>query len=137
LIHYGFFHLGYAVFLLAGRRLQADDRLPVLICVGIFFVNHLFSFRHNLESDRRQKRNIGVIMFFPYARILPMHLSIAAGAAMKATTGGLLIFLALKTAADLIMHAVEHRQKSDPSLKPRGAPGLDGPADMKTREPPG
>lgn len=45
-------------------------------------------------------------MFYPYARIFPMHLTILLGA----TTGvPLLMFLVLKTIADGVMHVVEHR----------------------------
>ena len=48
-------------------------------------------------------------MFFPYLRILPMHLTIIVGGAIgSAGTGALLFFLVLKTIADVIMHRIEH-----------------------------
>ena len=48
-------------------------------------------------------------MFFPYIRIIPMHLMIVAGVSVfGGSTGALIIFLLLKTAADAAMHFVEH-----------------------------
>ncbi len=61
--------------------------------------------------------NIGTIMFFPYARVIPMHLTIVIGGHFtKGSQGALILFLALKTIADLIMHMIEHaeaRQKTN------------------------
>jgi hypothetical protein len=59
--------------------------------------------------------NIGTLMFFPYARVVPMHLLIVLAASLGSeSVTALLIFLLLKTGADVIMHMVEHadaRQK--------------------------
>ena len=44
-------------------------------------------------------------MFYPYARIIPMHLTIVFGFNFG---GALILFLVLKTFADVIMHIVEH-----------------------------
>ena len=41
-------------------------------------------------------------MATPYLRVVPMHIMVI--------VGGLLIFGALKTVADVAMHAVEHRR---------------------------
>ncbi|NIP29465.1 MAG: hypothetical protein GTN99_09095 [Candidatus Dadabacteria bacterium] len=55
--------------------------------------------------------NIGTMMFFPYARILPMHFTIIFGGSIaKASSKSLVLFLVLKTLADLIMHMIEHAQ---------------------------
>jgi hypothetical protein len=111
-LHYGFFHFVYLIFLYAGRtNLSRFDTLGVVICIGTFAVNHRFSFQHDLESDLNRKPNIGTLMFFPYARILPMHLTILLGNHFtNQTTGTLILFLSLKTVADLIMHLIEHRE---------------------------
>jgi hypothetical protein len=53
-------------------------------------------------------------MFFPYARILPMHLTILIGAYLeKHSTGTVILFLGLKTFADLTMHLMEHTHKRE------------------------
>jgi hypothetical protein len=44
-------------------------------------------------------------MFYPYARIIPMHLTISFG---SLSGDALPLFLVLKTFADATMHIVEH-----------------------------
>jgi len=111
-LHYGFFHLVYFFFLAANRGGSAGMNIPAaVLCVAVFIVNHLFSYRHNLEADLGRRPNIGTMMFFPYARIIPMHITIImAGDRDDTSTGMLVLFLGLKTLADLIMHMVEHRE---------------------------
>lgn len=109
LFHYGFFHMVYAVFLATTATLTRDDAWLVLICTAGFFVNHWFSYRYNQASDSNRKINIGTLMFFPYARIIPLHLTIITGLLLSKSLRALVLFLSLKTVADLIMHAVEHR----------------------------
>lgn len=117
--HYGLFHLVYAIFLgvnfiTTGANIGI---ISILFGSAVFFVNHYFSFQHNVVRDSEVKQNIGKIMFFPYARIVPMHLIIVTGA----LTGGfaLIFFLVLKTAADLVMHVVKHSMgKREGDLSP-------------------
>ena len=109
LFHYGFFHLGYALFLGTMDRPSHDDAWLVLTCTAGFFANHLFSYIYNKDDDAKRKLNIGTLMFFPYARIIPLHIAIIAGVAFSKSAWALVLFLSLKTVADLIMHAVEHR----------------------------
>ena len=117
LVHYGFFHLIYLVFLFTGEKASSGGSVfGIAVCVLIFFANHLFSYVHNRERDMNRKPNIGTVMFFPYARILPMHLTIIFGGFVSSCAGNsramsvllLVFFLSLKTLADLIMHMVEH-----------------------------
>ncbi|MBU7016349.1 MAG: hypothetical protein HXS44_02475 [Theionarchaea archaeon] len=105
-LHYGFFHLIYGLFLLMNAK---DISIFFVLSGGsIFFVDHLFSFRYNRKRDEKKKRNIGTLMFFPYARIIPMHLVIVLYGAFLSGKGPLIVFLGLKTAADAIMHIFEH-----------------------------
>ena len=67
------------------------------------------------ERDEKKKPNIGRILFFPYARILPMHLTIMFGGSLMNSgwTGAqvaLIFFLLLKTVADIMMHMMEHAE---------------------------
>ena len=106
LIHYGGFHLVYIAFL----RFQFGTCpvKPLVIFGGIFFINQLFSFFANIEKEKGQRANFREFMSFPYARIVPMHLTIILGAGLRESGLGdefvLLLFLVLKTAADVIMH---------------------------------
>ena len=111
-LHYGFFHFVYFMFIVGDPRHHADLGSPLayaLIALS-FVVNHAFSLRHNIESDASGRPNIGTLMFMPYLRILPMHLTIifGLGFAAGARTFGFLLFGGLKTVADCVMHLVEH-----------------------------
>jgi len=108
LAHYGFFHLIYLLFLAGTFRLPLQNLMPVLLCVTLFFGNHLFSLIYNLRDDMARKPNIGSVMFFPYARVIPLHLTIIFGSFLIRGAASLLFFLVLKSVADLIMHGVEH-----------------------------
>ncbi len=104
--HYGFFHAIYASFLF----INAENVNIFYVLSGglLFFVDHFFSFRYNRKRDEKKKRNIGTLMFFPYARIIPMHLIIVFYGAFLSGKGPLIAFLGLKTVADAIMHIIEH-----------------------------
>jgi len=116
LLHYGGFHLGYFIFLsvfsltgilgnAAGNGLDSADSKYIVPTALLFLGNHVFSYFYNRPSDTGRQK-IGTLMFYPYARIIPMHLTLILGVFLS---GGLLLFLLLKTLADLIMHVVEHR----------------------------
>jgi len=110
LVHYGFFHLGYVVFLF----IQHSDIavFPIVTSAGIFFIYQAYSHFYNRKWLTETKPNIGTMMFFPYARIIPMHLTIIFGAALSSLFP-LALFLLLKLLADAIMHTVERRGFGD------------------------
>lgn len=106
--HYGFFHVGYLVFILAEGDRGLLSEPWVWSCALVFAVNHAFSYRYNRDLDRRGTPNIGTLMFMPYVRIVPMHLTIVFGGLLAHTGLGVLVFGTLKTVADVAMHAIEH-----------------------------
>ncbi|MGR8918477.1 MAG: DUF6498-containing protein [Gammaproteobacteria bacterium] len=108
-VHYGMFHAVYLVFLLAESERGVFD-WPLVVCLAMFAANHAWSFRYNRELDARGRPNIGTMMFTPYLRIVPMHLTIILGGMLGADGFGLVLFGALKTGADVGMHFVEHAQ---------------------------
>jgi hypothetical protein len=105
LLHYGFFHAAYAAFILNEGRPYWPD---VMLSGAAFFANHLFSYVMNCNSAGKRVPNIGSMMFFPYVRIIPMHVFIVAGAFASGPHFALVFFLILKTLADEVMHAIEH-----------------------------
>ena len=107
LFHYGIFHAAYAGFILSTG--VTPDWLDVLLSAAAFFANHLFSYFANRNRARKSIPNIGTMMFFPYIRIIPMHIFIVFGALAAGPTFGLVFFLILKTLADEAMHVIEHR----------------------------
>ncbi len=113
-MHYGMFHLVYFVFLFKDASLDGPvSLLGAGVCVLAFYLNHRFSWHYNRARDRERVPNIGNIMFFPYLRIIPMHLTILLGGFLGGHgTFALLLFLLLKTAADVAMHVIEHAMAS-------------------------
>lgn len=111
--HYGFFHLVYGIFLLffAFTSSSVVNITHVLIAGGIFFFDHLFSFNYNRKRDEKRTWKIPRLMFFPYARVIPMHFVILVYGFSSSREELLLVFLGLKTAADAAMHVIEHGWK--------------------------
>ena len=109
-LHYGFFHVVYMIFLVAEAGTAGPfPVLTVLVCILAFYLNHRFSYHYNQAREQGSVPNIGSIMFFPYIRIIPMHLMIIAGGWFAGgSQAALVAFLVLKTAADVVMHVVEH-----------------------------
>jgi hypothetical protein len=105
--HYGFFHAIYASFLFINA--EGVDMHYVLLGGVVFSIDHFFSFLYNRKRDEEKLTNIGRLMFFPYARVIPMHMVIVFYGAFLSGTVPLLLFLGLKALADMIMHIVEHR----------------------------
>lgn len=106
--HYGFFHFGYALFLFGGRLGHMSGWVPLSVAANVawFAGAHAWPLVASGGQDYRGKPNLGTLMFYPYLRILPMHLAIILGFAFQ---GALPLFIVLKTGADLGMHAIEHR----------------------------
>ncbi|WP_456374998.1 DUF6498-containing protein [Thiolapillus sp.] len=110
LVHYGLFHAVYLVFLFSGIGGDQPEFFapgPLLIIL-LFLINHAWSFFYNRRREAESVPNIGTLMFLPYARILPMHLTLVFGGVFISGKFWLVVFLLLKTLADLIAHAAEH-----------------------------
>ena len=120
-MHFGFFHFVYLVFVIGimsrgvgGGRFDAWDADLVdfiwIIAAAVgFLLGRMHSFRKNVESDLQGRLNLGVMIFLPNARILPRRLTIIFGVGMGSNRLAVLLFSALKTGADYLMHIVEHR----------------------------
>lgn len=123
LIHYGFFHLMYFIFIPVVGVLQGKDwgenfdvadfkfsALMVLLNILLFF----FTYLHDFRFKRRHFRivpNIGTLMFYPYMRIIPMHLTIIL-TFWIGNRNTLLLFLCLKMAADVGMYLIDRHRYS-------------------------
>lgn len=109
---YGIFHLIYLVFLCGlARDLSRQDVPGMLACVGLFAVNHFFSFLQKRKLDQTDTPSIDGILGFAFLRILPMHLTLIIGLMFRNRALGFLVtFLILKTALDVLMHRIERRR---------------------------
>ena len=105
-VHFGMFHLVYFGFIFSTAKQSFIDWIGILSIALIFFFNHLFSFIRNFKQET-EKQNIGLVMFSPYVRIIPMHLTILFGYASPAISVNLFLFL--KTSVDLLSHIYKHK----------------------------
>jgi hypothetical protein len=95
----------YVVFLL----LSTAGASIVQILQGgvIFFVNHLFSYLFNRNTDRNRIMRISDILGTSFGRAIPMHV-ITFLFSLVPTNLMLVVFLSLKTLVDLVSHTHEH-----------------------------
>ena len=104
--HWGLLHIIFLAFLLYIWRVFPSLSPPMLaLCIIVFLTTHAAAYWMNRHRDVNRKPNIGDVVFHPYARVLPMWVILAPGiyyAEGSLTT--LVLFLALKTVADMIMH---------------------------------
>ncbi len=103
-LHYGGFHLGYLVFLLAEHRVSGLWNMSILLACGVSFVlSQRTTYVVQHAADLRGKPNLGKLMFMPYVRILPMHLGIIFGSGLGGGAFMLVLFTALKTLSDIAL----------------------------------
>jgi hypothetical protein len=101
LLHYGFFHFVYAIFLLVDKSSGVNGKL-LLITAGIFVAESTIQLIRKRNSLQTEKVNVGKMFFTPYLRIVPMHLMILVPSFFGITAS--VLFLVLKTVADAGMY---------------------------------
>ena len=131
-MHYGLFHLVYIIFIVGFAH---NEGLPLDLMGGfvgslLFFFYHFYSYlfykdedgtvteAESGDSEESAGLRIADIFSNPYTRIIPIHLTIMAGAAISHfITGGpfqnkfiILFFMGLKTFMDVIAHKKKHKQ---------------------------
>jgi hypothetical protein len=109
LVHYGIFHLAYGIFLIT-RTFSNHwhvDKMILLLGIATFFIETLLNFMRLKKLEKTMTMNIGVMFFLPYLRIVPMHLMILLPAFMGIQPS--LLFLVLKTIADILSYLLYHR----------------------------
>ncbi len=117
--HYGFFQLAYYSFFIQDHPFGTVDFTDtgIWLSCGIFFLNHLYSYFFYRNSERKGEEFINSTFIRPYFRTIPMHLIILFGAfvivvltilGIESTLPVLVVFLLLKTGADLSLHLWKH-----------------------------
>lgn len=121
LIHYGFFHLIYAVFLGTFSTFGLMDNYEFksgyfLYTTAGFLISYFIEFIKSKNEQTETPPNLGKVMFAPYVRIIPMHLTIIFGGVIATAGSGLsintnlsviILFICIKTVVDLITHSVK------------------------------
>jgi hypothetical protein len=129
-VHYGIFHVVYLIFLyffstkgISDFHFQQPDYIGITFIGVLFFMNHLYSYLKNYVLEKKIiGSSTNQIFLEPYKRIFPMHLVIiAAGffSAMipSAETPLIIVFLLLKTLADLKSHEIQHQSDTRHSFR--------------------
>jgi hypothetical protein len=116
-------HLFYLVFLWNPHGGLRMGMLAFGACVLSFALTHLYSLLHNLPLDRKAAPNLNAMLFIPLARIVPMHIIVITGMAVAIDGGfqamyGMVLLTLFKTAADVVMHVVEHHELRRDPLQP-------------------
>lgn len=108
-LHFGGFHFGYLLFLFSMAPLtRLRDFVIVLACGFSYIVAQRKTCAEQIANDALSTPNLGKLMFLPYLRVLPIHLSIVFGFT-RIGPGALLLFVALKTVADLALDQLDRR----------------------------
>lgn len=104
--HYGFFHVGYLVFLISHHPIaRAYDVLLLLACGLSFVFSQRATYAVQHAADLRGRPNLSKMMATPYLRIVPMHFALI----FIGGSGMMILFTALKTASDLALDAIDRR----------------------------
>ena len=108
-LHFGIFHAVYFMFLATSTKFTSPwDFFWIVVCGISYIYAQRKTFKQQVASDALGKPNLGTLMFLPYIRIVPMHLTIVLGIASGSTIG-LLIFMPLKTLADILLDIFDRR----------------------------
>jgi len=113
LMHYGLFHVGYFVFLYV-MLIDIPGVVEVDLMkwiVPVLFANMVLSTVSDIKRDNEEPKIAGFVMFQPYLRVIPMHLLIIFGFNSELSTfkWAFLLFVVLKTIADVIMHVIVNK----------------------------
>ncbi len=121
LFHFGMFSWGHLTFLIqmfdAGRIIGGlRDGGPVVWTAASLLISHLFSMIVNFFGQKEYKgRAVNTQMFFPYGRIVVMHIVIIFGGVLVMSFGApvlaLLLLIGLKIIMDMTAHSLEHSGK--------------------------
>ncbi len=114
-IHYGFFHFVYLIFLLSmAKTNSAWDGFWIMVCGLSYVFAQRKTCEQQMASDKLGKPNLGKLMFLPYIRILPMHLTIIFGM-LGGSIFSIALFMALKTIADILLDKFDRKMASKPA----------------------
>jgi hypothetical protein len=108
-LHYfGLFHFLFLFYIAKELRTGMLDALAGygFLAAGFVLVQ-LVSLRRTLALDAAAKADVDGLSFLPYLRVLPMHATILFGDLRYGGAGTLVLFGALKTVVDVVMHGVE------------------------------
>lgn len=103
--HYGTFHFVYLIFLLAKLvDFKQLDFTFIKLSFWIIIATGVLQFIQDFNKSKTQPVNANTLFALPYLRVVPMHLAILAPNFFNISAT--LLFLILKTLADVFMHII-------------------------------
>jgi hypothetical protein len=124
--HYGFFHVGYLIFLLSSHAVFGLwDMLALLGCGLSFVFSQRATYAAQHAADLRGRPNLGHLMATPYLRIVPMHLAVLFGAQASDGAGMVIVFTALKTLSDIGLDMVDRRMAESSQRRAKAPDAVD------------
>lgn len=115
LLFYGFFHLWFGIFLV--MQFGVKDLWSIILMSAAFVGYQTYSFFYNRKWGQKCNLNVGGMIFFPLFRIAPMFLIFMVGVLWIESQpdslrvrAAMVLFMGLKTVADVAMHVVEQRK---------------------------
>lgn len=106
-LHYGLIHIVYSIFLLILAPAGSEWHWIFLGALA-FAVSQTLGEPRRLAQDALGRPNLGAMMFLPYIRVVPMHLLVILGLALRADHA-ILLFGTLKTLGDVLSALAEAR----------------------------
>jgi hypothetical protein len=108
LVHYGIFHFVYLIFILADvADLKHVSFVQLKFIFWALIVTYTIQFINDKKRNKTQPVDIGTMFFFPYLRIIPMHIAILIPKFTQLEAP--LVFLFFKIVADIMMYIIYQR----------------------------
>ena len=118
MVHYGGFHFVYLFFLPTIIHIKNVNWHFALLAFYLLLTSCIITFIQDKWRNRTEAININAMFFMPYVRVIPMHLVILAPKFLNISAP--LLFLVLKTLADLVTYSVYKKavfRPLDPPVK--------------------
>lgn len=114
MVHYGGFHFVYLFFLPQIINFSHINWPLFKLALVLLLLGCVINFVQDKVRNRTQSANLLAMFFMPYARVVPMHLTILAPQFLHISAP--LLFLSLKTVADVITYLIYRHVVFGPAL---------------------
>ena len=101
----------------------------LMLCALVFAIDQAYALGRNIRLDRGGIANMSLMMYLPYMRVVPMQAVILLGVQLAGGTAVMLLFIALKTVIDVLMHVMEQQEwrREGPPVVPSALRGPEPP----------
>ncbi len=93
-----------------GSKAGAHIGAGLVLCGLAFAINHAYALARSIRLDRGTIANLSLMTYLPWMRVVPMQAVIFLGVQISGGTAVMLLFIALKTAVDVLVEVMEHHE---------------------------